>query len=29
MDSVSVADWCDDSAWREFNERQDLYAQID
>ncbi len=29
MDSVSTADWCDDSAWREFNERQDLHAQVD
>jgi hypothetical protein len=29
MDSVSAADWCDDSAWQEFHERQDLYAQVD
>ncbi|OFX25962.1 MAG: hypothetical protein A2V77_08265 [Anaeromyxobacter sp. RBG_16_69_14] len=29
MDSVSATDWCDDSAWQEFHERQDLYAQID
>lgn len=29
VDSVSAADWCDDSAWREFNEQRDLYAQMD
>ena len=29
MDSVTAGDWCDDSAWREFHDRQDLYAQVD
>ena len=29
MSSVSARDWCEDAAWRDFNQQRELYALVD